>query len=105
MKIAAYLILFIALVFALDYGGILWQSVTAPKREEVRREVFEQTKSYREGKRQELVRYRLQYMRATTNDEREAIASTVRLSMADVNPDELNPELKQFLDTCNGVQQ
>ena len=102
MKIVIIVFVFIASIFALDYFGVLWQSVIAPKREEVRREVFEQTKSYREGKRQELVRYRLQYIRATNEDERQAIASTVRMSMADVNPEEFNPELKQFLNTCNG---
>lgn len=93
-------IAFIAVVLALDYGGVMWQSVIAPKREEVRRDIFENTKSYREGKRQELVRYRLQYIKAETEAERNAIASTVRMSWADVSTDGLEPELKSFLQSC-----
>ena len=70
----------------------------APKKEEMRRNVFENTRSFREGKKMELLKAFNQYN--TQPDNRKEIAAFVRISFVDVNPDELEPVLRDFLDKC-----
>ncbi len=96
--IVASIALLIAIAFALELGGLQWKSYFNPKHAAVDREVFKQTRSYNEGKEQDLVKYRYEYMRAKTNDDKEAIASTVRLAFADYNESLLeSDELRDFL--------
>lgn len=92
------LILLIGLVFSLELGGLQWSMFFGPKREAVRREVFKQTRSYNEAKEQELLKYRLEYMRSDDKMEKEALASTIRLAFADYDEELLDSiELRNFL--------
>ena len=93
-------LVFVLLLLFVDMTSLVWQSYTLPKRAEIQRKAWENTRSFKEGKRQELVRYRLQYLQAQTVDEKKAIASTVRLSFADVNREGMEKELKEFLEFC-----
>jgi len=56
----------------------------------VRREVFEQTKSYRQGMVQELSYYYLEYQKAEDNHKR-AIASVVQQCYADFDTEGIPP--------------
>lgn len=87
----------IVLAFALELGGLEWKKFFGPKHEAVRREVFKQTRSYNEGKEQELIKYRLEYLRAETDAEKTAIASTIRHAFADYDENLLSEELRRFL--------
>ena len=98
MKTVTLIIGIIILLLGLDYGGFLWESFMKPKREEMRRQVWENTRSFKEGKRQELVRYMHQYN--TQPDNRKIIASTVRMQFADVNSTTMEPQLRDFLNKC-----
>ena len=91
------LALLLTLAFGATWLGIEWYGFFGPKREAVRREVFKQTKSYNEGKMQQLTKYRIEYLRADTPEERSAIASTIRIAFADYDMDQLKPELRGFL--------
>lgn len=96
------IILSIALLIGLSFGSevlsLKWKAYFAPRHENVNRQVFKQTKSYNEGKAQELIKYRLEYLRTKDNDEKMAIASTIRMSFSDyTNVDSLPYELQQFL--------
>lgn len=93
------IIALIVLAFVLELGGLSWNKFFGVKREDVRREIFEATKSYNEGKEQDLIRYRMQYMRAETEADKEIIASTVRMMFADYDASKLEPELQAFLKT------
>jgi hypothetical protein len=93
--------LLIVVAFAMELGGLEWNKFFAPRKENVRRQVFEQTKSYNQAKLQELVKYRLEYMRTDDAIEKSAIASTIRLGFADYNVDELPLELQTFI---NGIK-
>lgn len=84
-------------ILAIDYYSILWTGITAPKREEVRRKVFENTKSYNEGKTQDLIRYMHEYKTAKTIEDKEAIETTIRHMFADYDENKLQPELRNFL--------
>jgi hypothetical protein len=84
----------------LDYSGIFWSSKVGVWREDVRRNNFEHTKSYNQGKIQDLAKYFHEYNEADASG-KVAIKATVRQMFADYDsslvPDD---ELKQFLETC-----
>jgi hypothetical protein len=87
----------VALAFALELGGLKWNEYFGPKRADVERKTFEKTRSFNEAKKQELLKYRLEWVRAKDPMEKAAIESTVRHAFADYNEDELDPELRDFL--------
>lgn len=97
LGITAGLALLIGLAFALELGGLSWKRFFAPKHEDVRREVFKATRSYNEAKLQELIRYRLEYLRATNETEKAALASTIRHTFAEYDESKLPSELATFL--------
>lgn len=90
------LVVFLVVAFTLELGGLQWKAFFGPKHEAVRREVFKQTRSYNEGKEQELLKYRLEYMRADEDGKR-ALASTIRHAFADYDETLLSEELRSFL--------
>lgn len=71
-----------------------WQ----PKMENVRREVFENTQSYVESKRQDLTKYRLEYLRDTSAMDRQALKMTIVQEFANFDESKLTePQLREFL--------
>jgi hypothetical protein len=72
-------------------------SVFAPKYESVRRQTFEQTKSYNEGMAQEIRNAELDFARAKTPAEKQAIASYVLHETAGYDTSKLPPDLAAFL--------
>ena len=101
MKKIGYVILFFVAIIAVTYFGLLHYKWFAPKFENARREVFENTRSYNQAKLQELAKYRLEYMQAN-EDGKLAIASTIRHRFADYNSKELPLELRNFLEKIRG---
>ena len=91
------IVFLVSLAFGAVWLGIKWYGFFAPKIEAVRREVFKQTKSYNEGKMQQLTKYRIEFLRAKTPDDKSAIAATVRIAFADYDQAQLTPELRRFL--------
>lgn len=99
-------ILILVTLTALSFGGEamgIWRmGIFEPMREDVKREVFENTRSFNEAAKQELTRYRLQYLKADDDNDKNAIASTVRIRFAGFpNTDQLQSELYSFLQECN----
>ena len=95
----------LSLAFGLEWLGIGWRGYFGPKREAVKREVFEQTLSYNRGKEQELSRYYLQYQRAEDREEREAIAATIRHAFGAYDETNINsPTLRAFLASIKAGQ-
>lgn len=68
----------------------------APKFEEVRRETFEETKSYRQGMVQELQNMQFEYERSTP-EQKVALRSIVLHRAADVPDDALTSDLRKWL--------
>ena len=74
-----------------------------PKFENARREVYENTQSYVEGKRQELTKLHLEYLRDTTETGRAAIRYTVAQSFANFDDEKIeSPTLQAWLKQCKG---
>jgi len=100
MKYIGYGILGIILIcglsFGLNYFGFVQFQFFAPKYEDVKREIFENTQGYVEGKRQEALKYRLEYMRADSSS-KQAIKATIVQSFANFDESKLSPELQNFV--------
>ncbi len=71
--------------------------VFAPKMEETRREVFEETKSYNQGMIQELQNMQFQYVATKDSAARASLASIILQRAADYPEDRLPAELRQFI--------
>jgi hypothetical protein len=86
-----------AAAFGLELLGLEWTKFFAPRKEDIRRGVFEKTWSYNKGMEQDLVRYRLQWLQAENEEERKAIESTIRHAYAGYDDKHLEKELRTFL--------
>lgn len=89
--------LLIVTILAADYFiGYKWFSFLEPKKENVRREIFLNTRSYDEGKLQDLIKIRMEYLQAD-KETKPIIASTIRHMFSEYNESKLPLELKFFL--------
>jgi len=91
------LVVIIALNFAFGWVDVGYTKTVGKAKENARREVFEQSQSYVEGKRQELTKYRLEYQRTKDSTEKEAIRQTILQSFANFDEKKLPYDLLQFL--------
>jgi hypothetical protein len=94
----------LGLCFGLTWLGIEWRGFFGPKRAAVERRIFEETPSYIHGMKQDLMRYRHQWMTAD-EEKRMGIESTVRMRFAQFDPRHLeDPELSGFYRKCMSRQ-
>lgn len=85
------------LIFAVNEFEIFGIKFWGVRRGNARREVFEQTQSYVESKRQDLVRYRYEWIKADSTN-RIAIESVIRMQFANFDAELIqSPELRAFL--------
>jgi hypothetical protein len=84
-------------VFILNYFDLFNYKFFAPKHENARREVFQNTRSYNEAKVQDLTKYMLEYKLASVED-KEVLKNTILLMFSDYPKERLPVELKQFID-------
>lgn len=92
-----------ALIWGLSYHEIIFTRFFAPKRENVRREVFEETKSYVHGKTQDLAKYFEEYQKAESQDDKEAVANIIKMQFASFDASKIdNFKLRQFLLSVRG---
>lgn len=100
-----FLILFVFLLitvsgmaFLTTYTSLEFRSFFGKKSANIEREIFEQSTSYIQGKRQEASRLYLQYSRAQTDEDREAILGIIPIQFANFNEDEhLDGEIRSFI--------
>jgi hypothetical protein len=90
----------IALAFCLELGGVAWFGFFEPMKENVRREVFENTKSYVHGKIQDLAKLYREYQ---GSNDREALEAVVRSQFAGFDAYHVQSnELRRFLINVRG---
>ena len=80
-------------------SDLMFYQFYAPKYEAVRRQTFEQTRSFNEGMAQDLDQLRIEYSRAKTQDEKDVIKSTVlhRTAGYDMTNPSIAPEIRDFV--------
>ncbi len=70
--------------------------VFGPAEEAVRRETFEQSKSYRQGMVQELQNMQVEYLKASP-EHRQALRGIILHRTADFDAEAMPPDLRQFI--------
>jgi hypothetical protein len=99
--IGAILIAIIILMFVLEVIGLGFTKFFEPKRENIRREIFENTKSYVHGKIQDLSKYKQQYDKGTI-DGKIAIEEIIKIQFADFDESTINVANLHFLINMRG---
>jgi len=94
-------LLFVFIVFLLIEGSFLLYQHYAPKYEGVRRQVFEQTKSYSQGMIQELENMQFEYQQAKPQ-ERQALRSIILHRAADYPTERMPSDLRRFITDLKG---
>ena len=94
-----YVFLILGAVAALTFGGFQIRKVLAPAEESLRREVYEQSKSYIDGTIRDIDNLRLQWLGAATEVQKNALASVARQRSVDFPRDELPDRLREWLDS------
>jgi len=93
--------LLITLVFITNIAGLTNYKFFAPKYENARREVFENTKSYRDGTKRDFDNLYVAYQTAKETEEKTAILSVIRERVSGT-PNELIPSnINQLLTKGN----
>jgi hypothetical protein len=90
------LVLLLGVVWIFQGNDFFMYKVFAPKYEQARREVFEQTKSYNQGMIQELQNMQFQYVQAD-KEHKDALASTILHRAADYDENKLPADLRSFI--------
>ena len=94
---------FLALVWLGKAHQIAWLSFWSPKEEQVRREVFEQTKSYKQGMIQDLRNMQFEYVQAKP-EHKSALRSIILHRSADFPVSDLPSDLQTFLSSLKVEQ-
>ena len=93
----------VALAFGtglLDLGMLKYFGV---RRANVKREIFEQSKSYSHGKTAQLAKYYEEYNEKESIEDKEAIASLIKMNFSDFDESKIrNNKLKNFLTNIRG---
>lgn len=101
--IFAIICLVLCLTWLAEGNDFFLYKYFAPKREAVRREVFENTKSYNQGMIQEIRDYQVRYIQATTN-EQAALASVILHQCADYPEDKMPADVRDFVTSLRQKQ-
>ena len=98
----AGLITILVVIFLMGLATLGYYKFFEPKKENIRREVFEQTQSYTHGKVQDLAKYYEEYNKVEFKD-REAIRQLIIMRFAEFDESKIRSlKLKNFLITMRG---
>jgi hypothetical protein len=89
----------IGLIYGFGWIGVHQTKTFKKAQKDADREVFEETQSYVEGKRQEALKFYQEYNKAEDN-QRSAIKQLVSHSFANFDENKLNEPLKTFIYDC-----
>lgn len=95
------LIIGLALSWGMGWWGIFYKKTVGAADRDADREVFENTRSYNQGKVQELAKIKAEYDRASEED-KPALAATIRHRFADYDADRLPNGLGSWLRKIRG---
>ena len=102
-KITGGIIGFLILMFILQFAGLEWFRFFQPRRENIKREVFENTKSYTQGKIQDLGKYYAEYQKAETREDKMALEGVIKMRYAEFDEKKINSlTLRNFLIQTRG---
>lgn len=85
-----------AIIWGVAYHDLLFTAFFAPKFENVRRNTFEQSKSFRTGAIQELQNMQFEYIRSDA-EHKAALADIIRHRAAEIPEDAMPADLQSFI--------
>lgn len=91
------LVAFLALLWILQGNDFFMYKFFAPRQEAVRRQVFEQTKSYNQGMIQELQNMQFEYIKTADPKAKDALASIILHQAADFPEEKMPADLRAFI--------
>ena len=94
--IISFLLSIVLLSWFFQGNDFFMYKLFAPRYEQVRRETFEQTKSYNQGMIQELSAYQFEYVKADPAH-KPALASIILHRSADFPAENMPPDLRIFI--------
>jgi hypothetical protein len=89
-----------AVTWGVAYHDLLFTAFFAPKYENVRRNTFEQSKSFRTGAVQELENMRFEYIKAAP-EHKKALADIIRHRATEIPIDAMPADLSAFVNTLS----
>ena len=93
----------LAILFVLELVGLGLFKFFEPKRENIKREIFENTQSCTHGKIQDLAKYYEEYSKANSENSKETIRQLIIIRFAEFDGAKItSPKLKNFLATMRG---
>ena len=98
------LLIVFSIAWAVQGNDFFMYKVFAPKMEQVRRETFEQTKSYNQGMIQELQNMQFDYVKTTDPAAKTALASIILHRAADYPREKLPVDLRVFIDSLSATK-
>lgn len=94
---------FIVLLFILELVGLGFFKFFEPKRENIHREIYENTQSFNEGKLQDLAKYFKEYNESKANEDRVAIQTVIQTQFSYFDAEKIqNQKLRTFLINMRG---
>lgn len=97
------IICFFALVIGSSFFDLWHFGFFEPKKENIRREIFENTQSYNHGKIQDLAKYYEEYNKAESMQNKESIRQIIILRFAEFDETNINAnKLRNFLIQMRG---
>lgn len=92
----------VVLVVLLKFGSLAWNRYFAPQEENIRRSVFEETKSYNHGKIQDLSKYFVEYQEGDS-EKKEQIKNIIQMQFSTFKAENIeNSKLRSFLIQMRG---
>lgn len=101
MKEILLILLGVGLLIGAPFLGLWSYSYFAPKYEAARRNVFEESKSYKHGTTRDLQNLMLEYRKATNEGHKQALKATILHRIAAFPVEDLTPELRSFVAELN----
>lgn len=101
-KIVGLSLTVLVVLFLLGLYGLGWMKFFEPKKENIRREIFEQTQSYTHAKIQDLAKIHSEYSKADAKG-KEALRQMIIMRFAEFDETKIKPQkLRNFLTNTRG---
>ena len=100
--IVGTLVLLVGIVFVIGMANALYTRTVGVEQSDAQREAFVSTRAFNVSSTQQLARYKLEYDRAESSVEKNAILSTVRHQFSELDSRNIPNELASFLRQARG---
>jgi len=98
-SVLAFLLVVFAFVWIVQGNDFFMYKFFGPKYEKARRQIFEETKSYRQGMIQEIRHAKMEYEGTDDIKKKESVASFILHSTADFPEEDMPSDIRGFMST------